>query len=161
MARSAPILSSFNAGELSPRLAGRVDVGKIANGCKVLENFIPLIQGPAVRRAGTRFVAETKTSSQKSWLVKFEYNVSQSYAIEFGHYYLRFYTNRGQLLYLGSPYEIASPYSSSDLTATDGTFNLRFVESNDVVYLCHPSYAPRKLSRLAPTSWTLTTVCFV
>lgn len=158
MARAAPILSSFNAGELSPRLAGRVDVGKVGNGCKILENFIPLVQGPAVRRAGTRFVAEIKTSSQQSWLMKFEYNVSQSYAIEFGHYYLRFYTNRGQLLSLGSPYEIASPYSSSDLTAADGTFNLRFVESNDVIYLCHPSYAPRKLSRLAPANWTLTTV---
>lgn len=203
MARASPILSSFNAGELSPRMAGRVDVGKYANGCKVLENFIPLIQGPAMRRGGTRFVAEVKASSQRTWLVKFEFNVQQSYILEFGHQYIRFYTQRGQVLATGaaayaggttyaqdayvtyggttyrslqsgntghqpdvspswwsaqSIYEITTPWGYSDLTASDGTFNLRFVESNDVVYICHPSYAPRKLSRLGATNWTLTTM---
>ena len=201
MARASPLLSSFNAGELSPLVAARVDVGKIQNGCRYLENFKPLIQGPAVRRAGSRFVAEVKNSANRTWLVKFEFNVQQSYALEFGDHYIRFYTNHGQLLATGaaayaggttygldafvtyagltyrsksagntghqpdvSPtwwerqdaYQITSPYSAADLTADDGTFNLRFVESNDVVYLCHQSYAPRKLSRLGATNWTLT-----
>lgn len=74
-----------------------------------------------------------------------------------GYQYIRFYTLNGVLLYLGLPYEIATPWTSSDLTASDGTLNLQFVESNDVVYLCHPSYVLRKLSRLAPTNWTLST----
>lgn len=203
MARAAPLISSFNAGELSPRMAGRVDVGKYANGCKFIENFIPLIQGPAMRRAGTRFVAEVKDSTKRTWLVRFEYNVQQAYVLEFGDKYIRFYTSRGQLLtgavsawatttaytvgtlrsngginyycttdhtsgvfatdlangywyaLTGSIYEIPTPWSASDLTASDGTMNLRFVESNDVIYICHPSYAPRKLSRYGATNWRL------
>jgi hypothetical protein len=158
MPRAATILGSFNAGELSPNIEGRPDIAKYGAGCKTLENFIPIVQGPAKRRAGTRFVAEIKDSAARSWLVRFEFNTQQAYILEFGQYYIRFYANHGQVLYLGSPYEIASPYTTSDLTGSDGSFSLRFTESNDVVYICHANYAPRKLSRLGPTNWTLTTL---
>ena len=52
------IQTSFNAGEISPALYGRVDLAKYRNGCKVLENFIPLPHGPAERRSGTEFIQE-------------------------------------------------------------------------------------------------------
>lgn len=160
MPRAAPLLSSFNAGELSPHLEGRADVAKYQSGGKLIENFIPMIQGPAQRRAGTRYVAEVKTSANKTWLVRFVYSASQSYILEFGNQYIRFYTNHGQVQYLGSPYEIASPWTTADLVDANGFCALRFIESNDVVYICHRSYAPRKLSRLGATNWTLTTVGF-
>ena len=51
-------------------------------------------------------------------------------------------------------FTLATPYSEGDL------FDLRFVQSADVMYLVHPSHAPRKLSRLADDNWTLTTVTF-
>lgn len=158
MPRAAPLLSSFNAGELSPNMEGRPDISKYGSGAKTLENFIPLVQGPAKRRAGTRFVAEVKDSTARTWLVRFEFNTQQGYVLEFGNQYIRFYTQHGQVVSGGSPYEIASPWTTADLTNTDGTFALRFTESNDVVYICHPNYAVRKLSRTAPTSWAITTL---
>lgn len=159
MPRAAPIISAFNSGELSPHVEGRVEVSKYNTGCKTLENFIPMVQGPAKRRAGTRFVAEVKDSAARTWLVRFEFNIQQAYQIEFGNNYLRFFTNHGQVESSpGVPYEIASPWTTADLTASDGTFNLRFVESNDIVYICHTNYAPRKLSRSAPTSWSISTL---
>lgn len=48
-------------------------------------------------------------------------------------------------------YTITSPYSAADL------FELKFAQSADVLYIAHPSYAPRTLSRTAHTSWTLAT----
>ena len=45
--KAAPIITALNAGELSPALEGRVDLSKYSAGCKLLENFVPLIQGPA------------------------------------------------------------------------------------------------------------------
>jgi hypothetical protein len=132
MPRAAPILSSFNAGELSPNVEGRVDIAKYGNGAKLLENFIPLIQGPAKRRAGTRFVADVK-GYNKAWLVRFEFNTQQAYVLEVGDQYIRFYANHGQVLSGGSPYEIATPWLLADLTNSDGTFALRFTESNDVI----------------------------
>lgn len=58
----------------------------------------------------------------------------------------------------GTIYEIPSPWSAADLTNSDGSFGLRFVESNDVVYLCHQAYAPRKLLRFGPTNWQIQTL---
>lgn len=158
MPRAAPLLSSFNAGELSPNLEGRAELSKYGAGAKTMENFIPIVQGPAKRRAGTRFVAEVKDSTKRTWLVRFEFNTQQGYVLEFGDQYIRFYTQHGQVISGGSPYEIATPWLSADLTNADGTFGLRFTESNDVVYICHQNYAPRKLSRSGPTSWSIATL---
>jgi hypothetical protein len=55
MPRSAPIFTNFTAGELSPRLEGRVDLQKYPNGCKTLENMIVQKHGPASRRGGFIF----------------------------------------------------------------------------------------------------------
>ena len=158
MPKASPLRSSFNAGEISPLLDGRTDVAKYQNGCKVLENFIPAVQGPAVRRAGTRYVSEVKASANRCWLAKFEFSTTQAYVLEFGNQYIRFYTNRGQLLNLGSPYEVATPYTTADLTDSDGTFKLSMAQSGDIIYIAHPSYPLYKLSRLGATNWTMAEV---
>ena len=48
-------------------------------------------------------------------------------------------------------YEIASPYAEEDLPL------LKYAQKADLVYIDHPSYMPRKLTRLALTNWTLST----
>lgn len=121
MARAAPIQTSFNAGEFAPELTGRVDIGKYQSACERLENFIPLVQGPARRRGGTRFVAEVKDSTDRTWLGRFEFNTEQAYVIEFGDQYLRFFTDNGSLL-AGSPaaYNGATAYVVGDLVSDAG-----------------------------------------
>lgn len=153
--RASPILGSFNSGELSPRLEGRTDIAKYNAGLKLCENFIPVIQGPNVRRGGWRYVSPIKDQTKQAWLMPFQFNTQQTYVLEFGDLYIRFWTLHAQLLNGGVPYEITSPYSAADLVDADGQFALDFVESADVIYITHPKYAPRKLSRLAPTNWTL------
>lgn len=160
MAKASPIQNSFNAGEFSAALEGRTDLGKYGAACKQMVNFLPMVQGPARRRSGTRFVEEVKDSTDRTWLLRFEFSETQAYILEFGDQYIRFYTNHGQVLSGGSPYEIASPYTVADLTNANGTLRLRTVQSGDVIYIVHPSYAPRKLSRFAATNWTLTLVDF-
>jgi hypothetical protein len=162
MPKASPLRSSFNAGELSPLMSGRPDVAKYANGCAVMENFIPTVQGPAVRRAGTRFVSEVKSSGARTWLATFEFSNTQAYILEFGNQYVRFYTNGGQVTSSGSPYEVATPYTTADLTdATDGTFRLSMAQSGDIIYIAHPSYPLYKLSRYGATNWTMTAVPIV
>lgn len=157
MGRAAPIASSFNAGELSPRMAGRVNTEVYGAGCHKMENFIPDIAGPAVKRGGTEYIAETKDSAARSWFVDFQRTAADSFMLEFGDQYIRFYTNRAPVLSAGVPYEIASPYRTADLVNADGGFALSYVQSGDVIYLTSRGYAPRKLSRLGTTNWTLTT----
>lgn len=152
MAKAAPITSSFNQGEFSPLMRGRVDLKYYANACKRLRNFIPTRQGPARRRPGTRFVAEVKTSANKTWLARFEFNLSQAYVLEFGDQYIRFFANHGVV---GAPFEVATPYLVADLTNADGTFALKFVQSGDVLYIVHSKYKPRKLTRTGSAAFTL------
>jgi len=154
MARVAVQLTNFTGGELSPRLDGRNDLAKYPTGCKTLENMIIFPHGSAARRSGTQYVAEVKDSSKETRLIPFEFSTTQTYILEFGDQYIRFYKDNGQILSGGSAYEISSPYLEDEL------FDIKFAQSADVMYLCHPSHPVQKLSRTGHTAWTLTDVDF-
>ena len=96
MPKASPIQTNFSSGEISPLLDGRVDLEEYASACKVLENFIPVIQGPAVRRGGTRHVEETKNSG-KAGTLKFEFSTDQAYTLVIGDLYMWFFTDHGQV----------------------------------------------------------------
>lgn len=223
MPRTNKVILSLNAGELSELMDTRIDQDKYQAGCRTMENFYPLIYGGAQRRPGTYYANELKDSSVKGKLVPFEYNVEQSYVLEFGNQYIRFYRGRstdaeaglivGQLAgsnpswatataYIngdiieysgtiyrciwghtsltgagdgagGEPdtnttqwtassltsdsypiYEVSAPYLTADL------FALKFEHSNDVMWITHPDYEPRRLSRTSRCSFTLTEEAF-
>ena len=149
MARVAVQLTNFTGGELSPRLDGRNDLQKYPTGCKTLENMIVYPHGSAARRSGTQFVAEVKDSSKDTRLIPFEFSTTQTYMLEFGNQYIRFYKDNGQILSGGSAYEISSPYLETEL------FDIKYAQSADVMYICHPSHPVKKLSRTGHTSWSL------
>ena len=149
MARVAVELTNFTGGELSPRLDGRNDIAKYNSGCKTLENMIVYPHGSASRRSGTQFVAEVKDSTKKTRLISFEFSTVQTYILEFGDQYIRFYKDNGVILDGGSPYEISSPYLEAEL------FDIKFAQSADTMYICHPNHNPRKLTRSGHTNWTL------
>ena len=158
MPRVRTIQASLNAGEQSPLLSGRVDQDKYFSGCSILQNFIPTVQGPARRRGGTRFVGRIKTGETDPWLMDFVFSAGQSYILEFGDQYIRFWVNRAQLLSGMSPYEIATPYLRADLATAENTFALRYVQLGDIVWIVHAEgkYPPYRLARLGATNWTLT-----
>lgn len=153
MPKVSPMQLSFNAGELSPQLNGRIDLEKYKKGCRILENFIPKIHGPISKRPGTRFVAEVKDSTKTTRLIPFEFNVEQAYILEFGDTYMRVYKDGGHVLSSGI-YEIVTPYAHTDVS------ELHFAQSADVMYIAHPDYPPYKLSRTDHDAWTIAEVDF-
>ena len=60
MAKANPLLAAFNAGELGPLLEGRADLDQYRRGGAEVLNFLPTVEGPLVRRAGTRHMGELK-----------------------------------------------------------------------------------------------------
>lgn len=232
MARVAVQLTNFTGGELSPRLDGRNDLAKYASGCKTLQNMIVYPHGSAARRSGTSFVAEVENSAEKTRLIPFEFSTTQTYILEFGNEYIRFYKDGGAILESNKTitgitqadpgvvsitahgfsngdtivisgvagmtevngkrfkvanvntndfelqdidgvdvdttsftaytsggvanrvYQIATTYLTADL------FQIKYAQSADVMYLCHPEYSVKKLSRTGHTSWTITEVDF-
>tara|TARA_R110000803_G_scaffold131191_6_gene198514 strand:- start:503 stop:2761 length:2259 start_codon:yes stop_codon:yes gene_type:complete len=232
MPRQTVAYTNFTAGQLSPKLDGRTDLTKYYNGAKTLKNFTIQPHGGASRRPGTVFIHEVKDSSQEVRLIPFEFSTVQTYILEFGNEYIRFYKDKGIItesavsisgITQANPavvtatshgynngdhviitsvsgmvqvngktftvankttntfeiqdvdgnnvnsssftayasggsvyriYEISSPYAAADLS------NIKFAQSSDIMYLVHPNYAVRKLTRTGHTSWSLTEVEF-
>ena len=147
------IQPSFAGGEVSPSVAARVDLSKRAVAVERAENFFVRVTGGMESRPGLKFVAQAKTTGTTR-LIPFEFNTEQTYILELGEQYMRFYTYGGQILSGGSPYEIVTPYLAADL------FTLEFAQSGDVMTIVHPNYAPRELVRITNTNWTLTEISF-
>lgn len=97
MGRASSVQNSFNAGELSALLLGRQDIDKYAAGLFVCLNAIPLAQGAWTRRPGTAYLHQTKFHNRLSRLIAFQYSVTNTYILEFGHQYIRFFTSHGIL----------------------------------------------------------------
>lgn len=140
---------SFNSGELSPLLDGRVDLDKYASGCRQLRNAKILTYGGIERRPGLQYIATAKHGDKKCRMIEFQFSTTTTYAIEAGDLYFRFYSNGGRIEVSGTPYEISTPYTEAQL------FEIQWAQINDVMYLVHPEVSPRKLSRVTDSSWTL------
>lgn len=190
------IKPSFSGGEVAPSVYARVDLAKYSTWCKTLKNFIVHPHGGVSNDPGTHYVATAKYDNKAIRLHQFEFSSTQTYMIEFGHYYARFYTNGGQIL-KSSPdawvtshsyvvgdfvtqssttyycvtahtsgtfatdlsngkwvaqsiYEVPMPYQESDLP------KLTFTQSADVLFIFHPNYQTRLLSRTGNSAWTVT-----
>ena len=94
MARVSSIITNFRAGEISPRLEGRIDLQKYNEAVKDLSNMIVFPQGGVTRRPGTYYAGTTKDGGQVR-LINFEFSDTQAYVLEFGNLYVRIYKDGG------------------------------------------------------------------
>ena len=152
MPKVSTAFSNFTAGEITPKLYGRTDISKYDNGAETVENFLVQPHGGLMRRPGTRFVSEVKNSSNAVRLIPFEFNVEQSYILEFGPTYFRVYKDGGQVESGGSAVEVTTVYTASDL---DG---LKFAQAADTMYIVSPNHPIYKITRTSHTAWTITEV---
>lgn len=156
MPRASEIRTNFTAGELSTLINSRTQFQRYFNGSEILENWVVLAQGPIFRRKGFRFIGEVKDSTKKTRIIPFEFSTVQTYAIELGAGYLRFFSAQGQVLDNSSNIlEISNPYSENEL------FDIKFVQDSDVIYMAHPNHPIQKLIRVASNDFTLNPVDLV
>ena len=152
MPKFTKAFQNFTAGEITERLHGRTDIAKYDNGAETVENFVVQPHGGVSRRPGTRFIAEVKSSANAVRLIPFEFNVLQTYILEFGPSYFRVYKDGGQVTSGGSVVEVSTPYVAGDLDT------LKWSQSGDVMYIVSPNHAPRKIARTSHTAWTISVV---
>jgi len=140
---------SLNSGKFTPLTDVRSDIEKYSSGCRILDNMIPLIYGPVTRRPGTLYIADVEDHDVKSRMIPFIYSATVAYKLEFSDKILNVYYE--DTLIEG---DIVTPYLEADL------FQLQVKQSADVMWIVHPSYAPRKLSRVAVDNFTLAEITF-
>jgi hypothetical protein len=156
------IQTSFASGEWAPKLRARVDVAKYRTGAALLRNFyVDFAGGGASTRPGTEFIAQAGANGAR--LIPFQPSSNVSYVLEFGNFYIRFYSNGAQVLSGGIPYQITSPYAAADLfpNQTTGNPGIKFVQDVTSLIICHPNYAPQILTINSPTNWSITAISFL
>jgi hypothetical protein len=82
------IMSSFNAGEVSPRLYGRTDIRKYYSGCRELENMFVRTLGPVEKRPGTYYIG---TAADEARVISFTRSTTTGYVLEFSNGSIRFF----------------------------------------------------------------------
>ena len=142
-------IQSFNSGEVSPLFEARSDFAKYDNACRTLQNMLVLTQGPVTRRPGTYYIAEVKDSDDYARLISFEYSKSDTYILELGDLYARYYRNGGVILDGADPYEIVTVFTD------DEAFEIQYVQRANEMYLVHADHPPQKLTRTGHTAWTI------
>lgn len=150
MARLRHLVTGFFGGELSPYLSGRVESDQHRYGLETCENWLPLAEGPLVKRPGfAKICAAAPTSS---WLTAFRRSAANEYVVEWGNLVARFHTNGGRIeTGPGVAYEIVTPYT--DLQAP----TLSLQQSFDRQYIDHSSHPPRALRRDSATTFAIET----
>lgn len=155
MPRATPFITSFAAGEVSPRLQGRIDLTRYQSGAQKVRNLFSLPQGPLLRRRGTKHVGAAFSDTYQSRLIPFIFSRTDRIVIEVSEGVFRFIKDGAYILSGGSPLELITPYAIEDI------FELVYAQQADVLIITHQGYKPRKLSRLSDTSWRLEEMDFV
>lgn len=141
------IATSFNGGELSPRMGGRVDTAIYQVGVAEALNFVPTVEGAIIKRPGFETIRPARAGA--TWLSQFRFNLTQDYVIEWSAQTLRFYTNGERIETApGVPFELAVPYSAAEAPFVSAQ------QSFDRLYLDHPNHPPARLTRTSATTFT-------
>lgn len=125
MAHVAPIYPNFARGEVSPLMFGRIDIEQYPTCLDKCRNMFIRPYGCASRISGTEFITNAKNNG-KARLLKFVFSANDSYIIECGAGYFRFYRNGGAVL---------KTDATAWATATSYTKGA-FVKENDIIYYC-------------------------
>ena len=140
MTRINTLKTSFSAGELSPRLAGRPDLAAYRDGARRLRNVTVHPTGGLSRRPGLAFVEAAPGPGR---LAAFEFNTEESYLLLF--------TDRALRIYRAGAREasVAAPWRKADLAG------LNWTQTADTLLVVHPDYPPQAVTRRAKGDWRI------
>lgn len=160
MARVSPGYTAFVKGEISPLMYGRVDLEQYGACLAKCRNCVIRPFGLVSRMAGTEYVAGTKNNG-KVKLLKFSAAADDSYIIECGVGYFRFFRNGAAVLDGNdNVYEIANDFTSSMIDS------LQYVQLDDVIKIVTRddngnTNKPKELIRYGAADWVFKDVEFV
>jgi hypothetical protein len=151
--------TNFTAGEITPRMRGRVDVARYANGAEIIENGKPSVHGGVDRREGTRYLATAKYSgARRVRVLPYVFSVDQAYWLELGHLYVRVFASNGAVVLNAAgtaPLELASPFTEDQL------FDVTLCQGGDTLFLFHQDTPTQRIQRLSAVLWYMMPVPWV
>lgn len=148
------IPSIAGGGVQSPAMLPRTDLKRQSISLREVRNFLPRVQGGAVRRTGTIFVALALSQAKPGALKRFAFSRREGRIIEFGDLQMRFFKERALVLSAGLPVIVTTPYPAEKTQA------IRLQQSRDVMFAVHGEFFPQEINRFSDTNWTIGPVQF-
>ena len=135
--------TNFTGGLVSPLITAREDIQSYNNSLALLKNARVLPHGGLRKRSGFKFLGVPGQSvyGDETVMRPFNYSTNQAYILVISDGYFEVYDPAYP--FAATPF--AAPYAAADIR------DLRFAQSADVLYIVHPSYAPRIFYRYEVT----------
>ncbi len=152
--------NSFQYGEISGNTVMRTDSPIYAASAQSLENMIVLPEGAVKKRHGTKFIYKNTQANKKLHLAPFIFDDNEEYLIGIGEGYIfcwRLLTD-GTITLVST---ITADTSSNALPFDEDYLQqYNTAQYGDVMFICHPLFAPRMLTRTSLTSFELSVFSF-
>lgn len=122
---------AFTGGEIAPALSGRADQVRYITGLRTCKDMIVQLHGGVTKRPGTKYLGAVKDSTVTPRLIPFIFEANdQTYLIEAGNEYFRFWWHGGQVVATGTAWDAGTSYVVGDLVSLSGTFYYCIVDNS-------------------------------
>ncbi len=152
--------NSFQYGEISDNTIMRTDSPIYAASAQSLENMIVLPEGAVKKRHGTKFIYKNTQTNSDLHLAPFVFDDNEQYVIGIGEAYILCW----RLLTDGTVSLISTitTDTQSNVLPFDKDYLREYntAQYGDVMFICHPLFAPRMLTRTSLTTFELSVFSF-
>jgi hypothetical protein len=162
--KTQAIQEGFTAGEITPLLHGRVSADIYKESVAYMKNMISIVHGPAIRRPGTRYIADAKyQSAAKHRLMSFAVgNPHGACTIHIGPATMQLYNSNGKVrIPFAAPatdVEFANPWAAED---HDLISYVQLPGTNPSLVVVHPNVAPQQITyTIATDTFAIAPIAF-
>lgn len=163
--------NSFQFGEISDSLIMRTDSPVYVSSAQRVENMVVTAEGSLKKRHGLKHhydysIAYDSSYKEQSHLFKFEFDDNEAYVISVEHQKVRcfFLDNAGTYTTAGDLHlvETITQDTSSNALPFDKVYlqEYTFAQYGDVMFICHPLFAPRILTRTGLDAFEISVYSF-
>jgi hypothetical protein len=153
--------NSFQFGEISDSAIMRTDSPVYAASAQSLKNMTVLSQGAVKKRSGLRYMAKDTGPDADVHLVPFVFDDNEQYIIAIGNGFVQPYFLNTDGETLNQIAKITADVDSAALPFDD-TYIQEYTTAQygDVLFVCHPLFAPRAITRTSLYGFEVSTFTF-
>ncbi len=154
MSIQRPIITDFSAGELSPKMLGRMDLPSYGKGAQIIENFLVTSQGNLTKRGGFKHIGACYGDTNKARIIPYVYSEDEAYIIELTNSYLRIWRKKDSLE------QVVVTTSAPSFSATE-IWDVQVAQNHKGIFFTHPTYPPVGLIRTGQDAFTWANITFL
>ena len=158
--------NNFERGEISPSMTMRTDLNTYVQGAEEVRDLFLLAEGGVKRRAGSSYVGTLNGTPNLSnrlemRLEPFMFSDDERYIMAFSNARLEIYRINASTGALSALTALTADTSSASLPWTTARLErLTITQNADVMFVAHPDFMVRKITRTSATAFAISTFAF-